>query len=798
MKSTEKTKPKLLVLLDSHAIIHRAYHALPDFASSKGEPTGALYGLSTMLLNIVKQFKPDYVVAAFDLPGPTYRHEAYKDYKAGRKKTDDELSIQLSRARDIFTAFNIPIYDMPGFEADDMLGTIVEKLKDDPDIDIIIASGDMDTMQLISGKKVKVFTLKKGIKDTVTYDEKAVKERFGFAPEFLPDYKGLRGDTSDNIIGIKGIGEKTATTLISEYHTIEKMYKALKKDKGEVMKKCGISPRIADLLLENEEDAEFSKALATIRKDAPIDFKLPEKTFKESVDYKEVEKLFNELEFRAIKERVKEVLGIAGTGGDVSLEKPEEVVDIQYDSKLFEETSIMRWVVDSNFPSPNTDEILAFTKAKTLPEAHEILSKELVKRGLVKVWEEIEKPLIPVLHDMKITGIKLDLDYLEKLGKTYHTELSKLEKSIWECAGEEFNINSPKQMGEILFVKMGLKAKRQKKTSTGAFSTKESELQKIKDLHPIIGMILEYRELQKLLSTYIDVLPTLTDKSGRLHTQFLQQGAVTGRMSSQHPNLQNIPNKTELGRNIRRAFITDPGFKIVAIDYSQIELRIAAFLSKDEKLLEIFRNGEDVHTSVASRVFNVPPEKVDKEMRRKAKVINFGILYGMGVSALKENLGGTREEAQEFYNAYFETFKGISAYLNQVKSDTERLGYTETYFGRRRYFDGIKSKLPFVKAIAERAAINAPIQGTEADVVKIAMIKVHEYIKENKLQDKVKMLLQVHDEIVFEIKESEIENHVKPIREIMENIIDPKDIEGVKLTTEVSIGDNWNDLEKQK
>ena len=346
----------------------------------------------------------------------------------------------------------------------------------------------------------------------------------------------------------------------------------------------------------------------------------------------------------------------------------------------------------------------------------------------------------------------------------YHKELDILEKKITGYAGEKFNVNSPKQLGETLFVKMGLKTKNHKKTGGGALSTKESELEKMRGLHPIIPLILEYRELQKLLTTYIDNIPTMLGEDGRLHTSFLQAGTTTGRMSSQNPNLQNIPNKTELGRNIRKSFIAEDGFKLVAFDYSQMELRIAAFLSGDEKLVEIFKKGEDVHTAVASEVFGVPFDKVDKEMRRQAKVINFGIIYGMGINALRQNLGTDRENAQKFYNEYFKKFAGLAEYLEKVKNETYKKGYTETFFSRRRYFEGLNSPLPYIRASAERMAINAPIQGTGADIVKLAMFKVDEYLRNKNLLEDARLLLQVHDELLFEIRESLVKRYRRKLK----------------------------------
>lgn len=784
---------KRLILLDSHAIIHRAYHAIPDFATSKGEPTGGIYGVCTMLFSAIEKLKPDYVVAAYDLPKPTHRHEAYKDYKAGRAKTDPELVAQIIRSRDVFSALGIPVYDKEGFEADDILGTIVEKTKKDKNLEVIIASGDMDTLQLVQGEKVRVYTLKKGIKDTIIYDEKAVRERFGFGPELLPDYKGLRGDPSDNIIGIKGIGEKTATILINTFGSIENIYKALKKDKEQFIK-AGITPRIIELLETGKEDAEFSKVLATIRRDAPIEWKLPEKTWKEGVDVDKATKLFTDLEFRTMGLNLKRVLGQDTSKEVEEIKNEAPVLDMTVDGEKFKEAAIMLWLINSNLTDPKPEDVMNFTKAKTFNEAYAILQAEIKKRGVEKVYTDIERPLIPVIDKMKEVGVKIDKKYLESLGAEYRKELQKIEKAIWKMADMEFNIASPKQLGEVLFVKLGLTSK--KKTAGGALSTKESELEKLVDEHPIIAEILKYRELAKLLGTYIEAIPPLLDANSRVHATFIQTGAATGRMATKDPGVQNIPNKTELGRRIRNAFTTDKGWKLLAFDYSQIELRIAAFLSKDEKFIDIFRRGEDVHAAVAAQVFGVPVENVTKAMRSQAKVINFGVMYGMGVTALQKNMGVDRKAAQKFYNEYFEKFHGLRDYLEGIKADAARKGYTETYFGRRRYFDGINSKLPFIRAAAERMAINAPIQGTEADVVKLAMIEIDSYIRKNKLENDVHMLLQVHDEIVLEAKEGVVKKIEPEIKKIMEAIIAPKDIFGITIVAEAKVGDNWGEMEK--
>ena len=763
-----KEKAQRLVLLDSHAIIHRAYHALPDFASSAGVPTGALYGLSSMLMRIISDLKPDYIAACYDLPQKTFRHEAYKEYKAGRAKTDDALVAQLQSSRKIFEAFNIPIYDAPGFEADDLLGTIADKFKKDKNIDIVIASGDMDTMQLIDGKHVQVFTLKKGITDTAIYDEAAVIDRFGFVPKLLPDYKGLRGDPSDNIIGIKGIGEKTATELITNFGTVEEIYKKLKKD-PEAFKKIKLTDRIINLLKDNEEEALFSKTLATIRRDAPVDFVLPTKTFLENVDVSKVEATFAEFDFRSLIGRLKNIFSrkeSADSLEDFAAEFEEKKEAQIVDEDELTETAIALWLINSEISNPTLDDILLYAKTKDFQTARAYVLKQVAEHQLTSVLDEIERPIMPIIKKMSEYGLGIDTKYFKDLSKEYHTKLDILVKNIYAMAGVEFNINSPKQLGEVLFVTLGLKTKT-KKNASGGYSTKISVLEELEDMHPIIKHIIEYRELQKLLSTYIDVIPTMVGEDGKLHAKFIQNGAATGRFSSQDPNLQNIPIKSELGRRIRGGFVASKNSKLAAFDYSQIELRVLAILSHDEKMTEIFRDGKDIHAGVASFVFGVPLEKVDAEMRRKAKVINFGIIYGMGVNSLRKNLGGTREEAQKFYDNYFRQFSKIEGYMDSVKVFAEKTGYTETLFGRRRYFPGIRSKIPFIKNMAERTATNAPIQGTAADLIKLAIRYADEDLAKAGLLDKVHLVLQIHDELVYDVEKTVLVQAQKIILEAM-------------------------------
>jgi DNA polymerase-1 len=771
---------KRLVLLDMHAILHRGYHAMPDFVSGKGEPTGALYGLVVLLFKLVKDLHPDYIIAAYDLPEPTFRHKEYKEYKAGRAKTDDALITQIIRSRDILDAFSIPRFELPGFEADDLIGTIAEEVKKSGEVDTIIASGDMDTLQLVDDEKVRVYTLRKGINDTVLYDEKAVEERYGFKPKFLVDYKGLAGDKSDNIPGIQGIGEKSATLLIQQFGSLEDIYRALKKDES-AFEKAGVKARIIGLLKEGEEEALFSKALGTIRRDAKINFVLPEKRWQEVFNRESAEKILIDFDFRSLRARIGEITGEVNA---VSEESDEKI-----DVKELHETGIALWLLNSEMTNPTLEDILEFSHKDTFAEASKWVFGELKARSLEKVYKEIELPLVLIIEKLQKKGVAVDVKYLETLSKKYHTELEGYEKKIYELAGGEFNINSPKQMGEVLFDKLLLSVKGLKKTAGGARSTRESELEKLREVHPIISEILLYRELQKLLSTYVDTIPSSVAEDGRIHTTLSQTGAVTGRMSSNNPNLQNIPATGEHGKEVRNAFVSEKGHLLVAVDYSQIEMRILAELSQDEILLETFRSGKDVHASVASRVFGVPENEVTKDMRRKAKVINFGIIYGMGVTALQGNLGGTRAEAQEFYDNYFVKFPKIAGYFEKVKREAAKIGYTETLFGRRRYFPGFSSSMPFVRAMAERMAMNAPIQGTAADVVKLAMIQVDKAIAGN---ENVSILLQVHDELIFEIKKDTVESAIPLIKNAMENVGKLS----VPLVVDVSVGEKWGEMKK--
>ena len=789
-KTLHSKQKKRIVLLDTHAIIHRAYHALPEFTGPTGAPTGALYGLVAMLLKIVAELKPDYLAACYDLPKPTIRHEAYAGYKATRVAIDDALALQIQESRKVFEAFSIPLYEREGFEADDLLGTIAHMLKANTEVDVIIASGDMDTLQLVDDERVRVYTLKKGINDTILYDEKAVIERFGFPPSLIPDWKGLRGDPSDNIKGVAGIGEKTATELIMAFGSIEKIYAALRKSEKKLVEK-GVKARMVALLKEHEEDARFSKSLATIRLDAPIAFSLPTQPWRENIDVPKMLALCDEFGFRTLRERIKAMFTNKPDAEETIELMPEEKVD----STRLREAQAMLWLISSEFTNPSIDDLRAFTKERTFDAAYATLEKQIAELGRVReVYEKIEKPLIPVIARMEQRGVLINPAVLKALAKEYRAELERIEKRIHKTAGREFNVSSPKQLGEVLFDELKIIPERQKKTAGGQRSTRESELEKIRDAHPIVSDILEYRELKKLLSTYIETLPPLLDAGNRLHAEFIQTGSTTGRMASQNPNLQNIPLRSERGKAIRNAFIAPKGFSLVALDYSQIELRLAAILSGDEKLCDIFKKGRDVHQEVAAQVFHVAPEAVDYEMRRRAKVINFGILYGMGVNALRAQLDSTTAEAHAFFEEYFSTFKTLSEYLESTRGFARKHGYTETLFGRRRQFPEMKSSLPYVRAQAERMAINAPIQGTEADIIKLAMTRVDEMLAKEKALADAYLLLQVHDELVYEIRREREKELGTEIQKIMESVLPATETRGVPIIVTMKSGATWGDM----
>lgn len=780
----KKSTLKTIVLLDSHAILHRGYHAMGGFATRDGRPTGALYGFLSMVLRIYEDIKPDYIAACFDLPKPTFRHLSYDAYKGGRQKTDDELVEQIKESYKLCEALSIPVYTCEGFEADDLLGTLAEQLKKEKDTRVIIASGDMDTFQLIDGDKVTVYTLKKG-NETALYTTKSVVERFGFGPEHIPDYKGFAGDTSDNIIGIKGIGDKTATELIKHYGSVEKVYEQLKANRQQLLDD-GFKERIVGLLEEGEDEALFSKTLATIRRDAPVTYKAPENVWLETIDIEKYQAMCDLYEFRSMRNRLHTMKQDGGASLPEKLVEEEREVINDHDMK---ELQVMTHLLHSEMTNVQIIDIENITGKKTYAEMKDFLFAELTKEGLVDLYTEVEQPLIKRVEEMEVNGITLDVEKLKAMSEDLHAQVRVLEQKIYESVGFTFNIASPKQLGEALYDKLGLGTKI-KKTKTGQKSTNVSELEKIKDEHPSIAFILEYRELTKLLSTYIDALPLFVKEDCRIHAHFMQTGTGTGRFSCEDPNLQNLPVKSEFGQKVRSAFVAAPGKVLLSCDYAQIDLRAAAILSGDENLVEIFQKGIDVHTGTAARVFGVKEEKVTSDMRRKAKAINFGILYGMGVTALKEGMGVERKEAQEFYDQYKFTFSTLMTYLEEVKAYAWKHGYTQTLLGRRREVPLLKSPLPFLRAQGERIAINAPIQGTSADILKLAILDASDYIHEKELDNKVKLLLQIHDELVFELDVDIAEKVADELVTVLESVLSKRKLSDLPIKASRSLGAN--------
>lgn len=911
IKSENTSKNKRLILIDGNAIIHRAYHALPPLTTKQGEIVNAVYGFASTLLNVIDKFKPDYVVATFDLAGPTFRHEKFKAYKANRVKADDELYAQIPRVKEVVNAFNIPIYEKRGFEADDVIGTICKQIRDKKEhVETIIVTGDMDTLQLIDGAE-KVYTMRRGLSDSVLYDKEKVMERYGFGPEQLIDFKGLRGDPSDNIPGVKGIGEKTATDLLQKYGTLSGVYENIENIKGAIKEK----------LIRDKTNAFLSKELATIRLDAPVELEI-EKAHLHDFDRDKIIKLFNELEFFSLVKRlpktesdfdsdpssakdinvrdfkyfvaneknseklvseiksVKEIsiataeadgnfLGIAishKTGrvtffpaARIDAIRPvlesSKIRKIGYDLKNIcktlwkseidlnlrdfsgkagsslgwdimlaeyvldpgEKISLEKMVLgnlgeETNFEKkkkvqlslvPSGDENEALIKETSRISDYAFKLKQILEKKIAKISEDqkeegsldgtletvfgkIEMPLVEILAKMELEGLMIDTDVFAKISKTIDKDLENLEREIHSLAGKSFNINSPQQLSEVLFSQLKLPTGEIKKIKTG-FSTAAEELKKLRDKHGIIPKIEEYRELFKLKTTYLDTLPTMIDENSRLHTTFNQAVTATGRLSSTEPNLQNIPIKTDLGQLLRTAFVASPGFKLVSADYSQIDLRAVAHVSGDKKLIEAFHRGDDIHRITAAEINKVTLSKVTEKMRRNAKALNFGIIYGMGAFGFSQSAGIAREDAQRFINTYMENFSDVAAYMKETRQLARKNGYVETLLGRRRNIPEINSPNFQVANGAERMAINMPIQGLAADIMKLAMIAVSSNYKKNTA---VRILLQIHDEIILEVKTEEAESVAKKVKELMENVYPLN----VPLIADVKIGDNWGEI----
>lgn len=909
---TAKRQAKLAII-DSHALIHRAYHALPPMSTRQGQPTNAAFGFTTMLLKMFATLKPTHVVAAFDVKGPTFRHKLYKEYKGTRAEADDNLVAQFSVVRNIVEAFNIPAISKTGFEADDIIGTLVTKI--DAGVKKIIVTGDMDTLQLVDDD-TSVFTLKRGISDTILYNEALVHEKYGFGPEHVIDYKGLAGDASDNIPGVAGIGDKTARELIGKYGSIEKIYEHLDE----------LSTRAKTRLLGHKKDAVFSRQLATIKRTVPITFALADAELSD-FDIATVSKLFEELEFRSLLTKLPKstrtpqqpsLFSGSPVNKDGTPASSEAVVmptnyhlvtnhdeQIKLQQRLLQEPiiafdtendrlgarnypivgmsfavrqgkQIEAWYVPVDresvklwqelLESPTVGKIghnlkydyevlrqsditlgpIAFDSmiasyllhpgarqhnldtlaiqelghhnisitsligtgkeqramsAVPLPavavyacedadityQLYETFAPRIKAESLTRVLEELELPLIPVLADIELTGIRLDVAALVKLSQRVAKRIIVLQKKIWQAAGSEFNINSTQQMREVLYAKLKLPTVGIARTQSG-FSTAARELAKLHGMHPIISLLAEYREVTKLQSTYIEPLPQLIDPhTKRIHGSFNQVVAATGRLSSQDPNLQNIPVRTDLGQEIRAAFVAETGKQFVKADYSQLELRIAAHLSHDAKMIDAFRAGEDIHRATAAWVHGVAAGEVTDQQRRAAKALNFGVLYGMGAGSFAQTADISLEEARSFIERYKDQYQGITALIIETIGQAESVGFVETMFGRRRYVPEINANSPAVRAAAERAAFNFPIQGTAADILKKAMIALQLHIQDT--YERTHMVLTVHDELVCEVPTDRALSLAHDMQKIMAGVVTLD----VPLNVDVAIGSNWRD-----
>lgn len=932
---------ELLLLVDAHALLHRAYHALPPTMSTQdGIPTNSLYGFTLTTLIALEKFKPTHVAVCFDEKEPTLRKQAYPEYKANRPAAADDLAIQLSKAQEIPKSMGLYTISGDGHEADDYLGTLAEIAKNQG-MKVVILTGDKDTFQLVDDK-VSVCTLRTGMKDTVLMNPDKIQIKMGLRPDQVVDFKGLRGDPSDNIPGVPGVGDKTATKLLQKHQTLDGIYEHLDDDPD-------IKGKMLEKLRDNKEQAYLSRELATIKRDIPIDIDLAELELK--LDESGTNEVFSRFEFRSLLSRTKDffndnptdapsqdrpvkesqnkssiasaqpsLFGPAESTGAVSKSKSDSLdfqVNIINDEldlqKLIKElNSVELFAIDTetnsldslNEPpcgiSISTNKNsgyyinLGHADAKLSPKvlqeqlgpvlenpkktkvAHnlkfdmQVLENiglnivngedtllmayllapgarglgldalvlqefsyqmqpivELIGKGksqipfsdiplgvaanysvedavmtlrlrnnlidrLRKIGQEeflhrFELPLIPILSQMERLGVEIDTRFLDKLAKKIQKKLGNLEELIHDHAKDQFNINSPKQLSEILFNKLDIPTKGIKKTPQGELSTAASELEKID--HPIAKLLLEYRELEKLRSTYVEAIPELADKQSRVHTSYNQAVTATGRLSSSDPNLQNIPARSEFGRQIRNAFVAPNDHVLLAADYSQVELRVLAHLCGDPSLTKVYRDGKDIHAQTGAFLYNVKPEDVTKEQRFNAKTVNFGILYGMGARRLARENSLTTKEAAEFIENYFKSYPNVSTWMEKTLSKAGNTGYVETFFGRRRYMPELSTAFGQFLAQAERMALNHPIQGTAADLMKLAMINVSKRLAG---RSEARMILQVHDEMVLEVAKDSVLEIATIVREEMENVAELN----VPLVADISIGRSWGELEK--
>jgi DNA polymerase-1 len=863
---------KRLFIVDGHSHLFRAYHAVGYLSTSKGVPSHAVLILSTMLWKLVREEQPEYLGIALDPPGPTFRDAMFTDYKATRTSMPDDLARQLPYVRRLFEAMRTPVLEVSGYEADDVLATIVDRALALDDVEVTIVSGDKDLLQLV-GPRVKAFSVLGRTGEKIVYDEAKVKERWGVDPAQIPDVLALMGDSIDNIPGVRGVGEKTAVKLIAQFGSVEKLYEHLTLVTG----------KLRETLAANRKQALLSRELATVSRHVPLEFDL--ETFRRvEPDWPKLRALWMEMEFtRLVKELPAQVVAVSAEPPAILTTKEEAAAWLARVPAA--DAIALDWIGDPRPPEPHITDVAVFHPAAgsavlasgdgaggataaawlgsraliihdakpvleswlaaglplpdvddtavaayllnparatyrldevcmdvfgecppTLPASDapgdrgriladrarwlsrfwEHAAADLEERALAAIYNDIERPLVPVLAAMERHGIRVDPARLEEFAKELELQLDNLTREIYELAGEPFTIASPKQLAHILFEKLKLPVMRRTKTG---YSTDADVLTELAVGHPLPGKILEHRTLSKLKGTYADTLPTLVNpKTGRIHTTFNQLVASTGRLSSQDPNLMNIPIRSELGRRIRAAFIPEPGWRFVAADYSQIELRILAHLSEEPAIMESFARGEDIHTRTASEVFKVAPEEVTFLQRTIAKSANFAILYGVSAFGLSQATRIDQKEAQRYINEYFATHPRVRAFIDKTLAEARDRGYVTTLLGRRRYLPDLRSGNPVARNAAERMAMNAPVQGTASDMIKIAMVRVHAALAARGLR--ARMLLQVHDELLFEVPPEEVAAVESLAREIMGEALPLN----VPVVVDVKSGTDWSQV----
>lgn len=863
---------KKLLILDSNSILNRAFYGVRYLSAKDGTPTNAIYGFLNILLKLIKEQEPDYICAAFDVKAPTFRHKQYEGYKAQRKPMPEGLAAQMPLAKDVLRAMGVTILEKEGYEADDIIGTVA-RLCEESEISCFIATGDKDDLQLASDKTKVILTVtKSGYNETIIYDDKAVKEKYHVTPTEFIDVKALMGDPSDNIPGVKGVGEKTAMSLIEKHHSIEYIY--------ENIDGIGLKGAMLQKMKDGREMAFMSKELATINRNTLIEFNAEECVFDGFENNGELYEILKRLELNSIIKKldlsggdnVKENEDIfkdfsyqvgdknmingdkvtvvldfdgdnissaaVGVGNNAvvlneqddikELLEDDSIAKVMFDVKeaivklngridiknISDDTAIAAYLVD---PAKNeyTIEKLASEYFGTVIEKPEVkqlsllddvesdrseylakcavalgvlndrIGDKIKENGQEKLYQEVELPLVTVLAHLEINGFLVDDNQLKEFADKLGEKIDALTNEIYMLAGEEFNINSPKQLGVILFEKLELKPV--KKTKTG-YATNADVLEKLRDKHPIVNFIMEYRQLAKLKSTYCDGLTAVVNpNTHRIHSVFTQTVTVTGRLSSTEPNLQNIPTRTELGREIRKMFVAKDGYVLVDADYSQIELRVLAHIANDETMINAFRNNEDIHAVTASQVLGIPLEDVTKEQRSSAKAVNFGIVYGIGEFSLAQDLHISVKEAKAYIESYLEKYHGVRNYMESIKEQAKKDGYVKTMLNRIRYIPELKSPNYNIRQFGERVALNTPIQGTAADIIKLAMVRVDNRLINEGL--KSKLILQVHDELIVEAHKDEVDKVKQILSEEMQGAMELN----VPLKVDMSTGHSWYD-----